>query len=81
MTNKQMQDLKVLANAYAGDRVEGYVNELKVILDGLLQNPKPIVPAEKQYKILLGKILGIAYAKGYADCAEKIEPKRSIFLS
>lgn len=77
MNDRQLQNLKILTNAYASEKVKAAVAELEKAMKGSSGN---VVYTKEFADKIIGKYIGLAYAQGFSDCAEKIEPKRNIFM-
>lgn len=75
MTTDEKIKLNKLANGFASERGQDFFKEVTDNID-LVDGAGTDIAKIKQ---TIGKALAIAYAKGYADCFDRIEPRKSIF--
>jgi len=73
--NNTLETMNILANGYANERIE-FV--LDVIMESLL-NPENASTQREAIKNEVGRALAVSFSKGYADCFERIGPKKLIF--
>ena len=77
MTDKEIIDLKLLTNSYASSKMKNILDELEKAFSGSANN---IVYTRDRADKVIGKFIALAYAQGFADHADKVEPKRNIFM-
>jgi hypothetical protein len=71
-----MREMHTLANGYAAERVG---DEIKKIESKIKGSDGQHVYSRAQIVAEIGRILALSYAKGYADCFERVGPKKLIF--
>lgn len=77
MTEDEMINLKILCNSFASE----YVKSAKMEIEGLIRSEDgTAVFDNNSAEKLIGKFLALAYSKGYADCYDKVKPKRNIVM-
>lgn len=77
MNDREMINLKTLTNAYATAKIKPLLDELEVAMKSSSGN---VVYTRAAADKIIGKFIALAYAQGYKDHADKIEPKRNIFM-
>jgi Na+-translocating ferredoxin:NAD+ oxidoreductase RnfG subunit len=77
MTEKDLINLQVLTNAYASEKIDQALDELEQSMSGTKKN---VVYSRLKADKVIGKFIALAYAQGYQDAVEKIQPVRNIFM-
>lgn len=70
MTEAILQKMNRLANGFASERVDLQLEEISGLLEA---SDKPSL------KKAIGRMLAVAYSKGYADAVENLDVKKLIF--
>lgn len=77
MEEKDLVTLQVLTNAYTTEKINQALNELESSMSGTKKN---VVYSRLKADKVFGKFIALAYAQGYQDAIEKIQPVRNIFM-
>lgn len=67
-----------LANGFAKERVDSLVENVKELVATKIENDEDRDMVDRALKQLLGKMLAISFAKGYADAREGVQQRTLI---
>lgn len=73
---ESLKKMNVLANGFANERVDKELDALEKVMQ---VEGGAIIYSRSDFKKEIGRLLAVAYAKGYADCSENKDVKRLIF--
>jgi len=76
INDRELEKMNALANGFANERIDKTIDAIE---EKIKASDGNFIYSRMQVQKEIGKMLAIAYSKGYADCFENINVKRLIF--